>query len=138
MQAAGKKYDIALISSHENRSRVQIEVKLGKETIYRWGGHPTSVFAIENDRLYYADYWIANAGGSVIAVNLKTGKTLWKSALQGMNVPHHFHYRTSLNLKLSRGAVIINARETYGTYRESFDIQSGKRAEHKVIWRLKK
>src|SRR4051794_3768500 len=56
IRQAGDVYDVRLISEHKNRSQLRIEVWAGDRLAYSWIGHANSVFRIQRDRLYYANF----------------------------------------------------------------------------------
>ena len=52
-----------------------------------------SVFRILDDRLYYAKFHPSSTGGSIVAVDLTTGKELWTSELIALGNIEHSAYQ---------------------------------------------
>src|SRR5262245_59862756 len=74
---AGEKYTVVMVSKPNDRYSLTFKVLLGEKEVYNWLGHVKSVFRIQEDRLYYARFSSYGSGGSVVAVDLNTGKELW-------------------------------------------------------------
>jgi len=130
---AGNKYDIHLISQHDNRSMLTIRIMDDKDVIHSWLGHKRSVFRILDDRLYYADFYSGSSGGSIVAFDLKSGKELWKSPLKALGPIEHSAYFNWLNLDANYDVVTIFGYEARGRYFESKDVHSGQTLGHKVF-----
>jgi hypothetical protein len=94
-----------------------------------------TVFTRWGDRLYLADYHFAASGCTVIAIDLKNGKELWRSRLRGLGFIVHSIYENSVNIQTDGKAVIVWGNESAGRYVEFLDVVTGKTVGHKVFGR---
>src|SRR5262245_22247361 len=79
----------------------------GKE-LYSWGGHLDSVFFARNGVLYHADYHYATSGCSIVALDLKAQKQLWKTHLKGLGPISHSKYHNLIRLeRIDDGAFAV-------------------------------
>jgi hypothetical protein len=129
----GNKYDLTLQSKNDDRFALTISVHLEGIKIYSWDGHMNSVFRILDDRLYYANFHPSSSGGTVIAVDLKTGKELWTSSLNALGDISHSAYRTLLNIDCSNDVVTIFGNESMGQYFEIKRTDTGATVGHKIF-----
>ena len=84
------------------------------------------VFTRWKDVLYIADYSPIATGCKVIALDLKTGKQLWKSRLKGIGAKGpRSKYLNLVNIETDGLGVIITGNEAEGRYIEHLDPQSG-------------
>jgi outer membrane protein assembly factor BamB len=101
--------------------------------LYSWPAHGSTVFHIVGERLYYAAFSAAAGGGRIVAVDLKAGKKLWESRLQGLGrIPHSF-YSNRINLYVHDQVVSIYGKESAGAYGECKDVETGHTIAHKVF-----
>jgi len=131
-QCAGK-YDIRLVSPKDDRSSLTITVLLASREMYTWKGHRDSVFSILDDRLYYAKFHPSSSGGSIVAVDLTTGKELWRSELKALGGIRHSAYRSLLNLDCNRDVVTVHGNESMGRYIEFKRVDTGETVGHKIF-----
>jgi|ERR1043166_4406228 hypothetical protein len=104
-----------------------ISLKKADKAAYQWDGHGETVFIVTDDVLYYSDHHQASTGCQVIAIDLTTGKQLWKTRLKGLGPISHFRYRNQVNLDLEdRDTLRIFGRESAGGYVELVDRKTGK------------
>ena len=129
----GGKHDIKLVNPKDERRSLIITVLLGNRSVYSWKGHLHSVFRIFEDRLYYAKFHPSSSGGSIVAVDLTTGKELWTSELRALGDIEHSAYRTLLNLDCNREVVTIWGNESLGRYVEFKLVDTGQTVGHKVF-----
>lgn len=129
----GDKYDVRLFSSKTDRHSLSIKILSGDQEAYTWQGHPYSVFRILDDRLYYAQFHPSSSGGSIVAVDLTTGKELWKSPLKALGCISHSAYRTLLNLDCSRDVVTVYGNESMGKYFEVKRTDTGETVGHRLF-----
>jgi hypothetical protein len=132
-QALGAKYSIVMISKPNDRYTLTFKVLHGKKEVYAWDGHVKSVFRIQEDRLYYARFSYSTSGGSVVAVDLSTGKELWDSPLQGIGLVQHSSYLNQMNLDANLKVVVVWGNESMGRYLEFKDVTTGKTVGHKIF-----
>ena len=88
-------------------------------------GHEYIVFTRSNDTLYIADYHFNSSGCEVVAINLKTGKQLWKSSLHGIGPIDHFEYLNFVNIETDGQRILVSGNEAGGRYVELLDIMTG-------------
>jgi outer membrane protein assembly factor BamB len=126
LQQAGDRYDLTLSRDHREPGIITISVSRDHKPVYEWTGHAYSVFQIVGDRLYYADYSTSSSGGAVVAVDLATGKTLWREPLQALGPIEHSKYFNRLNLAADEAAVRVTGNESAGRYIEVKDAATGR------------
>jgi hypothetical protein len=127
----GDKYDIRLVSRKNDRYAFSITILSGDREIYTWQGHRHSVFRILDDRLYYAKFHPSSTGGSIVAIDLTTGRELWTSPLKALGDFEHSTYRTLLNLDCNHEVVTIYGNESLGRYFEIKRTDTGATVGHK-------
>jgi len=130
---AGEKYTIVMVSRPDERYNLTFKVLHGEKVVYTWLGHVNSVFRIQEDRLYYARFSYSGTGGSVVAVDLTTGKELWDSPLQALGPIEHSAYRNLMNLDANLEVVWVRGNETMGRYFEYKDVTTGKTVGHRIF-----
>jgi hypothetical protein len=131
LSQCGDKYDIRLVSPKGDRSVLDIAVLLDGKEVYSWHGHRASVFIVRGDKLYYADFSTGTSGGKVVAVDLTTGKELWRSPLKALGEIAHSQYDNRMMLDANGGLVTIYGNESQGQYVEFKDIDTGQTVGHK-------
>ena len=87
----------------------------------------------EHDILYIAEYSPIATGCDVVALDLKTGKQLWKSELEGIGPVRHSKYLNLVNIETDGQKVIVLGNEASGRYIELLDLQSGKMLTNKQL-----
>jgi PQQ enzyme repeat len=130
---AGAKYSIVMVSEPSDRDSFTFKIFHGDKEVYTWGGHMRTVFRILEDRLYYARFHPSAVGGSVVAVDLSTGKELWDSPLQGIGPREHSAYVNLMNLDANFEVVTVWGNETMGRYLEFKDVTTGKTVGHQIF-----
>jgi hypothetical protein len=130
---AGAKYSIVMVSEPSDRDSLTFKIFYGDKEVYTWGGHMRTVFRILEDRLYYARFHPGAIGGSVVAVDLSTGKELWDSRVQGIGPHAHSAYVNLMNLDANFEVVTVWGNETMGRYLEFKDVTTGKTLGHRIF-----
>jgi len=130
---AGAKYSIVMVSEPSDRFSLTFKVLHGEKELYTWRGHVKSVFRIQEDRLYYARFSFSGTGGSVVAVDLTTGKELWDSPLQALGLIEHSAYLNQMNLDANLEVVWVRGNESMGRYLEYKDVTTGKTVGHRIF-----
>jgi len=130
---AGEKYTIVMVSRPNERHNLTFKVLHGEKVVYTWLGHVKSVFRIQEDRLYYARFSFSGTGGSVVAVDLTTGKELWNSPLQALGPIEHSSYLNQMNLDANLEVVWVRGNESMGRYLEYKDVTTGKTVGHRIF-----
>jgi hypothetical protein len=101
--------------------------------VYRWQGHTHTVFHVLDDRLYYARFSFGSSGGTIVAVDLKTGTELWTSPLKALGPVQHSAYQNRLTLTAGSDEVIVQGNESFGRYIEVKSAATGETLAHKVF-----
>jgi len=136
MEHINPKYNIRLLFRKEKDSRqLYISVLEGEREVFTFKGHSRTVFSIAGDHLYYANFSVMASGAEIVAVNLKTGKELWKSPLAGIGNQMHSEYSNSLNLEADPFSVKVFGKESNGQYFESKRADTGETIAHKRFTR---
>jgi hypothetical protein len=69
----------------------------------------------------------------VVAVDLKTGKRLWKTNLQGLGPIAHTKYRNRVIIEVDDRRVTVYGNESSGRYVEQLDPRTGKTLANKKL-----
>jgi len=133
LQQSGDEYDVTLSSAHREPGVVKIAVARDHKTAYEWAGHAHTVFQIVGDRLYYADYSSLGSGGTIVAVNLATGKVIWRAQLDALGPIEHSKYYSRMNLQADANSVRITGNESAGRYIEVKDTSTGRTVAHRKL-----
>jgi hypothetical protein len=104
----------------------------GKEVL-AFPAHAQTVLARRGNVLYRADYYQCATGCSVVALDLHTGKKLWKCALVGIGPTAHSDYGNEVCMVVEDGLIVIYGRESNGRYIEYVDAKSGKSLANKTL-----
>jgi len=129
----GNKYDIQLLSKKDDRYSLIITILADGKEVYRWKGHRHSVFRILEDRLYYARFHFSGSGGTIVAVDLKSGKELWASPLKALGPVEHSAYLNLMTLTAGFDEVVIHGNESMGRYVELKSVATGQTLAHKTF-----
>lgn len=100
--------------------------------IFQWPGHRYTVFLIEGDRLYWANFGSSGSGGEIVAVDLSTGKEIWRHRLLAMGEVVHSGYFNQMILVLRDKTVVVYGKESYGHYVEVINAETGQLVGHEV------
>lgn len=123
--AVAKPYEAEVLPGNGNSAIIRVK-KFGK-TLLDWEGHTETVFVIAGDAFYVTGQHQYSSGCQVVAVDLTTGKQLWKTALKGLGPIAHTRYRNHVNIALDDAETLrIFGRESAGGYVEFVDRMSGK------------
>lgn len=126
-------YQVEVVRSKGNGwGQVQIQVKDDGKVIYSWEGHRHTVFASRSDTLFVANFSPIATGCVVVAVDLASGRPLWKTQLQGLGPVCHSGYSNRVNIEATDAVVIIRKNESSGRYVEILDIRTGKTVGHRI------
>jgi hypothetical protein len=120
-------YEVERVRKNEHDMSINIRTRQDHKVIYSLAeGHEGTVFTRWNDILYIAEYCPIASGCDVVALDLTTGKQLWKSRLQGIGPTGHSQYLNLVNMETDGQRVIVTGNEAHGRYIEHLDLQSGK------------
>lgn len=120
-----------MVSDHQNRRVLTFKIARAGKEVYEWKGHDHTVFRIQQDRFYYALFEPSASGGEIVAVDLSSGKDLWKSSLTALGPIDHFAYRNLKTLDANSEVVTIYGNESMGRYFEIKDAKTGATLGHK-------
>jgi hypothetical protein len=124
--------EVERVRENEYYTPINIRTQPDRKVIYSLKeGHKSTVFTRWNGILYIAEYCPSATGCEVVAVDLKTGKQLWKSRLQGIGPTGHSEYLNRVNIQTDGEHIIVAGNEAHGRYVEHLDIQSGKTLANK-------
>lgn len=110
-----------------------ITVHAGDDQVVTIDGHTGTSFVVQGLTLYYADYHPMSTGCAVVAMDLKTGKQLWRTTLKGLGPVKHFKYYNAVALDVDEGALRVVGKESQGRYIEFVDRENGTTLGHKVF-----
>jgi len=85
-----------------------------------------AVFTRWQNMLYVAEYSPVRTGCEVVAVDLKSGKELWRTKLQGIGPITDSKYENLVNIETDGEVIIVAGNEASGRYVEHLDIKTGK------------
>ncbi|MBL9133674.1 MAG: ankyrin repeat domain-containing protein [Verrucomicrobiaceae bacterium] len=129
----GSKYDVRITTKKNNPFDLDIVILEGERELYSIKGHTSTVFNIFDDRLFFADFSPATTGATIVAVDLKTQKELWRSSVLGIEIWGHFGYNNSLNLSGGGDSISVFGNESFGQYYESKRSDTGETTAHKLF-----
>lgn len=131
LQQSGGEFDVTLSGDHREPGVVKVIITRDQKIAYEWVGHAYTVFQIVGDRLYYADYSSLGSGGAIVAVNLATGKVIWRAPLEALGPIEHSKYLNRMNLQADANSVRITGNESAGRYVEVKDTATGRTIAHR-------
>jgi len=127
-------FDAEVMRSQEDGLLVNIRKKKDSKILYVIKeAHENTVFARWKDVLYIAEYSPIGPGCSVVAVDLTSGKELWRSYLEGNSPKINLEYRNLVNIETDGELIIVFGNETHGRYIEYLDLRSGKTLANKKL-----
>ena len=89
-------------------------------------GSPSCEFLLHGDLLYIANYHPIATGSSLHCFDLKAGKMKWNADVLQVNASHS-EYENRVTLSMYEGKVVMEGQESYGSYLQVFEGESGKR-----------
>lgn len=151
-EAAGVAHSVKRIVSRDYTARIEpdpdrvgriiVSVLKNKEVVFSIKTHEYFVFRLRGDVLYYADFWYASSGCTVVAYDLKAKRQLWRTRLKGLGLVEHSAYHNGVTMDadgaltpwgIGRGVVVIHGREMSGDYIEFVDLKTGKTVGHRTF-----
>lgn len=113
---------------------INIRRKKDRKLVYTMGGGwQTILFTRCRDILYIAEYCTIASGCDVVAVDLKSGKKIWKTRLQGIGPTMHSQYLNLVNIETDGQIVTVTGNESDGRYIEHLDLETGKALANKKL-----
>ncbi len=108
-------------------AELEIFAKDGRRVLWLFeAGLKANVFTRWKGTLFLAKYCPISTGCEVVAIEIATGKELWKSSLEGIGPTGHSKYRNRVNIETDGKKIIVYGNESNGKYVEHLDINSGK------------
>ncbi|MFO0551056.1 MAG: hypothetical protein U0271_21885 [Polyangiaceae bacterium] len=87
---------------------------------------PGGAMAIDEQRLYWADYSAIASGAGIVALDLTSGRPLWRRELYGIGPVSHSKYRNELEIHLAgEDRIAIFGWESSGKYVEVLRASTG-------------
>jgi hypothetical protein len=125
-------YEVERVLPKEYYTPINIRTKQDRKLIYSYKeASESTVFTRAKEILYVAEYCPIATGCEVVAVDLKSGKQLWKTQLRGIGPTGHSKYLNLVNIETDGQIVIVTGNEAHGRYIEHLDIQTGKTLANK-------
>ena len=129
-----QEYEVKRVREKEFYTPLEIRTAKDSKLIYTIAkGHKQIVFTRWNDTLYIADHSPIRTGCEVVALDLKTGKELWRTGLQGIGPTNHSKYGNAVNIETDGKRIIVNGNEDHGRYVEHLDLKTGKTLANKKL-----
>jgi hypothetical protein len=127
---------------HEGRYRMEL-IYAGAELsvrvcqkdgtlLYAFPAHRHTVFDIDGDMLYYADYHFSSNGCAVVAYDLQAKRELWRTHLRGMGAIGHSAYYNRVTLQAYDGVIVVKGWEAE-KYLEYLNAKNGRTIAHRVF-----
>lgn len=129
------KYDVRILLKKEKHGGYFITFLDGEREVFTIHGHHRTVFATCDNRLYYGEFGTSSSGAEIVAVDLETGKQLWKSSVLGIGPVTHFAYTNALTLRAHSKGVMVYGNEALGQYFEVKDPDTGVTIAHRLFTR---
>jgi hypothetical protein len=133
-QASTRGYDVNLSFDRNNEARTPryVGITIGRDgtPLYSWKASRDNVFTVASNMLYYALF--GQYGGQnvkIVAVNLTTGKEIWRTPTQGPKPPPSLTSMDRVAVHMcvlnTGGALMITVSESAGRYYEIKDPRTG-------------
>ena len=119
----------------------ELAFRFGKDgELLELHGFPASVFKERNNVLYFIPNigFGGSMGCTVSAYDLHTGKLLWETPLQILELAAHSAYSNEINLDVIQPygtdtAVCVTGHESFGDYRAILDPDTGEVLARQVV-----
>jgi hypothetical protein len=115
--------------------RDHFEVRIGQDgkALASFQAHRSTCFKVCGRYLVYPDYNPSSSGGRIVAYDLAQQKVAWTRALEGIGPVDHSRYANMIFLDVIYGVVNVYGRESFGTYLEYLDLNTGKQLGHRIF-----
>jgi hypothetical protein len=125
--------EIGVTNTREERT-CSIAITDQGRVVCSWQERGHGVALVRDGAVFRADYDQITSGCTIVAVNLKAGKELWKATLQGLGPIDHSKYRNRVWMEPVDDSVFaVYGHESAGRYVELVDWKTGKTFGHKVF-----
>ena len=127
-------YDVEYDRNEQFYTPIKIRAKNDRKIIFTMdSGHLNTVFTRSKDIVYIAEFSYAATGCSVVAIDLKSRKPVWKTQLEGIGPTDHTEYVNLVNIETDGKRIVVNGNEGNGRYVEVLDIKTGKTLANKKL-----
>lgn len=115
-------------------STVHIEIFSGEHLVHAWDGNSGSAFIIDDDRLIYPIWSQPFPKVSLVAIDLKSGTSLWRSELHGFDTEVLASCFATCRFTLSRADDVLMLRgdSNYGRFLECVEPLTGQTMGHRI------
>ena len=111
-----------------------ISIRQHGKALYAWEEHGHGVCIVRDGVLYRADYDQISSGCAIVAVDLKTGKEVWKASLRGLGpIDHSKYFNQVWTEQVDDVVFAVYGRESAGRYLELVEFKTGKTIGHRVL-----
>jgi len=100
---------------------------------FSYTGSVWTVFVVDRDTVYYADFSPIRTGCAIVAFDLNGGKEVWRTDLAGLGGVTHSRYSNRVVVSLEEGALKVLGNEERGKYLEYVDLRTGKTLAHRIF-----
>ncbi len=119
------------------RRTVVLRILVDHKEVFTYEAHDQTTFIRLRSVMYIADYHQHRSGCSILAVDLSTGKQLWKTKLRALGPVGASKYSNSVIVAEESGRIIVYGNEANGRYIESLDMKTGELIENTQLAPLK-
>jgi hypothetical protein len=112
---------------------VTVRILSGEREVYTFRAPVGTTLACSGRTLFLATFPPRSSNCEVEAIDLDTGKHLWKQQVQGLGPIPGLRCRHRLNIDTDGRAVILRGNEPTGRYVEILDSRTGKRTAHRIF-----
>jgi len=128
-------YEVKTVPDDGQAFHHDLEIRLfqGDKLILTINGHSETVFTRLGQVLFVSNHGPIRTGCEVYALDLKTGKELWRSHLEGIGPIMHSKYRNHVAIENDGHAIIVRGKESSGSYIEYLDKDTGKTLANKAF-----
>jgi len=129
-------YQIEIIRPPSNNflpeDRLTIRILDNGREVYRYGAHWQTVFTeVGQDRLFVAQFATAADGCTIVAVDLKRGKELWRARLKATSPRVYSKFSNRVTIETDGKVLTVHGHESFANYVEFVDVESGKTLGHR-------
>jgi hypothetical protein len=125
--------EIRVTNSRDERT-TDIAITDRGRVLCSWQERGHGVALVRDGVVFRADYDQITSGCTIVAVNLKAGRELWRATLRGLGPIDHSKYHNRVWMEPVDDSVFaVYGHESAGKYVELVDWKSGKTLGHKVF-----
>lgn len=130
-----KDYDVRFDYYSAQPNVIVISISKDGKVLYSWSGHRYSVFQIVENKLYFADFPYLGTNTKIVAIDLQTGKEIWRSPLKAATgvLAGSSGNLALLNLDVQGEVINIFGKENDVRYFEIKKVSTGETVGHKIF-----